>query len=313
MPPYVFNCNFKGLCGFVLNKPLSSSPERARVLLPEGNKAAVREQVRVHHPMLMIPTANLLDNHGVLPHFTQPRLGMSVYFLSGLELRFDFHGTGTPADLNVDATPVVDPTKPQQSERTSFETIARLEKGAVKAKTIASGCLKNPPETKRVDARVKIDSGGKLFVRSLTQVEITPGVFIDDIWDFQDTAGTIFSQVLAEDVVLAKEQLSGSVNLIGQNFITGQDVFTFTIGQASAEPKIEVTVLNAELEGVFGFDCFECDPSRANDIKLLYRLSTAWDGFSPTVGDLPIPVRRLGGVGLPIHCPRASSASDPNA
>jgi len=319
--PYTFNCVLTGLCGFVLNKPLASTPTRVRALLPEGNTAAFREELPPHWPMLLIPKKNLTSTGGVDPKFILHRLNeepIAIYFLSGIELSFDFHGEGQPIALSVDATPVTDPKAPQGNERTSFETIARLDKGAPGAKSVDSGCFLDPPQVpnrNRVDGRVRIDSG-KLYVRSLTQSpHPVTGVLRDEIWAFRDPNGTVlWEQVLAEDVVLEKLQVVSSVNLVGKRLnATGNTAFDLQVGPAAGENAAEVTVLNSELEGLFELEIFGRDRDKATDTKLLYRLSTAWDGNTPTVKPLPMPERVLGGIGRPVHCPRVSFVDDPNA
>jgi hypothetical protein len=312
-----FNCLFTGLCGFVFNKPLSSPPDRARVLLPKGDQAAVREGLYVHRSMLLIKNRNL-KAADVDPTFVvQPRGEecTSVFLLSGVEVEFDFGGKGTPQDLQVEASPIANPEAPTGNERISVCNIGRLEKGASGASTLDSDCLGATPE--RVDARVRINSG-RLYVRSLTQFKDQNGSFKDDIWDFRVPYGvglpTFFSQVLADEVVLEKRDMPANVSLVGTKLNTGKTpAFRLELGPDGTETGVEIKIVCGEVEGLFDLQPYSDYPQWAMDIKLLYRLSEAWDGQSDTLGVVPVPRRRSGGIGLSIHCPRALFIDDPNA
>jgi hypothetical protein len=320
---YTFDCVFSGLCGFVLNKPLRADPPptRARVLIPEGDVGAFREKVSVHRPMLLIPAKNIRPGGRIPDFILQVRSAdpIAVYFLNGLELTFDFHAEGLPAGFAVNSAKVLDPENPEgDAERTSFEMIADIERGAADARTVHPSCLSNPPARERVEARVLL-TDGKLFVRSLIHfVDPITHQLVDEVWEFKKSGGSpTFSQVLAEDVVLEKEELSSDVDLVFNNLDDSSSLaFKLKVGPApleTLETKVEITVLNSELEGLLGLQSFVPNPRFATDIKLIYRLSTAWDGISSTAPVLPIPRRRIGGIGRPINCPRTSFVDDPAA
>jgi hypothetical protein len=319
---FTFNCLFAGLCGFVFNKPFASSPDRARVLLPQGDEASIPEGLNVHRSMLLIPSKNLKGTGGYNPSFVVQPKGKeltSVYLLSGFELEFDFHGEGTPQGFQVEASPITDAEAPIGNERVSFFTVGRLEKGAPGVSTLSSDCLTDPPKRERVDARVRINNG-KLFVRSLTQFKDDTGKLKDDIWDFKVSGGlglpTFFSQVLAEDVIIEKKEISSKVTLIGTKLDAERTpAFKLEVGPYDdAQTVVEIEVVCGEVEGLFDLQSSGYDPNLAADIKLLYRLSKNWKGevYEP-LGVVPIPRRRKGGTGLSIHCPRALFVDDPNA
>ena len=317
--PYKFTCMFTGLCGFVFNKPFAQTPERARVLLPEGDESAIRESLVTHRSILLIPKANLKSIDGIKP--PQPyilqakgRVAMLVFFLTDQEMSFDFSGEGEPKALEVNSCPIANPENPVGNEKNSLLTIARLEKGAPGASALADGCLADPPDVERVDARVLI-SGGSLYVRSLTEINGTP-----DVWDFKVPNGEgippLFSQVLAEEVVLERRKMESNVVLLGTSLSDGSDAFRLEVGPDDTESEVEITVLCGEAEGLLDQKPFRDENERdlAKDIRLLYRLSTVFDADAfDSFGIQPIPQRRRGGFGLSIHCPRTLFVAHPDA
>ena len=100
--------------------------------------------------------------------------------------------------------------------------------------------------------------------------------------------------------------MTSNVFLIGTRFSDGSEAFRIEVGPENAQATVaDITVLSGEAEGLFNYTLKRDDPSLAVDIKLLYRLSEAFDpDRRPVIGIQPIP-QRSGGQGLSIHCPRA--------